>query len=163
MQEINGNELDLDYDVVFIYDPQPAGLIIFRKKGKWVCRCHIDISNPYHPVWDFLREYIQKYNSVIVSLAVFARDDLKNPQFIIPPWITAKRILYKFDLDPDRPIITQLSRFDRAKDPLGVIRAYKLVKKHAEIQLSYEGEIVYKETIQAAGDDKCIKLLMPTS
>ncbi|MFP3345826.1 MAG: glycosyltransferase [Sulfolobaceae archaeon] len=181
-QEINGNELDLDYDVVFIHDPQPAGLITFRKKGKWIWRCHIDISNPYQPVWNFLRGYIQKYNKVIVSSAVFARDDLKNPQFIIPPSIdplsiknrdipeiTVKRILHKFDLDPDRPIITQVSRFDRAKDPLGVIRAYKLVKKHADVQLAYvgspaaddpEGEIVYRETVQAAGDDKDIKLLM---
>jgi len=129
-QEINGNELDLDYDVVFIHDPQPAGLITFRKKGKWIWRCHIDISNPYQPVWNFLRGYIQKYDSVIVSSAVFARDDLKNPQFIIPPSIdplsiknrdipeiTVKRIIHKFDLDPDRPIITQVSRFDRAKDP----------------------------------------------
>lgn len=181
-QEINGNELDLDYDVVFIHDPQPAGLITFRKKGKWIWRCHIDISNPYQPVWNFLREYIQKYDSVIISSAVFARDDLKNPQFIIPPSIdplsiknrdipeiTVKRILYKFDLDPDRPIISQVSRFDRAKDPLGVIRTYKLVKKHADVQLAYvgspasddpEGEIVYRETVQAAGDDKDIKLLM---
>ncbi|QGR18950.1 glycosyltransferase [Stygiolobus azoricus] len=181
-QEINGNELDLDYDVVFIHDPQPAGLITFRKKGKWIWRCHIDISNPYQPVWNFLREYIQKYDSVIISSAVFARDDLKNPQFIIPPSIdplsiknrdipeiTVKRILYKFDLDPGRPIISQVSRFDRAKDPLGVIRTYKLVKKHADVQLAYvgspasddpEGEIVYRETVQAAGDDKDIKLLM---
>jgi len=129
---------------------------------------------------DFLRGYIQKNDSAIVFSAVFMRDDLKNSQFIIPPSIdplsiknrdipeiTVKRILHKFNLDPDRPIITQVSRFDRAKDPLGVIRAYKLVKKHADIQLAYvgspaddpEGEIVYRENVQATGDDKDIKLL----
>lgn len=76
--------------------------------------------------------------------------------------------MHKFNLDPDRPIITQVSRFNRAKDPLGIIRAYKLVKKHADIQLAYvgspaaddtEGEIAYRETVQATGDDKDIKLL----
>jgi trehalose synthase len=61
-----------------MHDPQPAGLITFRKKGKWTWRCHIDISNPYQPVWNFLRGYIQKYDSVIVSSAVFVRDDLKE-------------------------------------------------------------------------------------
>ena len=181
-QEINGNEMDLDYDVVFIHDPQPAGLISFRKKGKWIWRCHIDISNPYEPVWNFLKEYIQKYDAVIVSSPVFARDDLKNPQYIIPPSIdpfsiknrdipeiTVRRILYKFDVDPDRPLIVQVSRFDRAKDPIGVIKTYKLVKRHTDVQLVYvgspaaddpEGEEVYKETVQAAGDDKDIKLLV---
>lgn len=183
-QEINGNELDLDYDIVFIHDPQPAGLIEFRKKlgSKWIWRCHIDISQPYDVVWNFLRAYISKYNSMIVSSAIFGRSDLNIPQFIIPPSIdplsiknrdipdiTVYRILNKFDVDPDRPIITQVSRFDRAKDPVGVIQTYKLVKRHIDAQLVYlgspasddpEGEIVYKETVAAAGDDKDIKLLM---
>ena len=181
-QEINGNEIDLDYDVIFIHDPQPAGLIKFKKKGKWIWRCHIDISNPYEPVWRFLKQYIDQYDSIIISSPVFGRDDLSKPQYIVPPSIdplsiknrhipeiTVRRILYRYDVDPDRPIITQVSRFDRAKDPLGVIKAYKLVKKHADVQLVYvgspasddpEGEIVYKETVAAAGDDKDIKLLM---
>ncbi|BFI75223.1 glycosyltransferase [Sulfurisphaera ohwakuensis] len=181
-QEINGNELDLDYDIIFIHDPQPAGLIKFRKKGKWIWRCHIDISNPYEPVWNFLKQYVQQYDSIIISSPVFGRDDLIKPQYIVPPSIdplsiknrpipeiTVRRILYKFDVDPDRPIITQVSRFDRAKDPLGVIKTYKLVKRHTDVQLVYvgspasddpEGEIVYNETVQAAGSDKDIKLLM---
>ncbi|QIW23250.1 glycosyltransferase [Sulfolobus sp. S-194] len=181
-QEINGNELDLDYDIIFIHDPQPAGLIKFRKKGKWIWRCHIDISNPYEPVWNFLKQYVQQYDSIIISSPVFGRDDLIKPQYIVPPSIdplstknrpipeiTVRRILYKFDVNPDRPIITQVSRFDRAKDPLGVIKTYKLVKRHTDVQLVYvgspayddpEGEIVYNETVQAAGSDKDIKLLM---
>lgn len=181
-QDINGNELDLDYDIIFIHDPQPAGLIKFRKKGKWIWRCHIDISNPYEPVWNFLKQYIQNYDSVIISSPVFGRNDIPKSQFIVPPSIdplsiknrpipdiTVERILYKYDVDPNRPIITQVSRFDRAKDPLGVIKAYKLVKRHTDAQLVYvgspasddpEGEIVYKETVEAAGNDKDIKLLM---
>ncbi len=183
-QEINGNELDLDYDIVFIHDPQPAGLIDFRKKAgsKWIWRCHIDISNPHEQVWNFLKGYISKYDSMIISSPVFGRSDLNIPQFVIPPSIdplsiknrdipdiTVYRILNKFDVDPDRPIITQISRFDRFKDPVGVIQTYKLVKRHVDVQLVYlgspasddpEGEIVYKETVAAAGNDKDIKLLM---
>ena len=107
---------------------------------------------------------------------------MNKPQYIVPPsidpfslknrdipQITVERILYKYDIDPNRPIITQVSRFDRAKDPLGVIRTYKLVKRHVDAQLVYvgspahddpEGEEVYKETTEAAGNDKDIKLLM---
>ncbi|PVU70742.1 glycosyl transferase family 1 [Sulfolobus sp. SCGC AB-777_L09] len=181
-QEINGNEIDLDYDVIFIHDPQPAGLIRFRKKGSWIWRCHIDISNPYEPVWNFLKRYVDNYDSIIISSPVFGRNDLNKPQYIVPPsidpfslknrdipQITVERILYKYDIDPNRPIITQVSRFDRAKDPLGVIRTYKLVKRHVDAQLVYvgspahddpEGEEVYKETTEVAGNDKDIKLLM---
>ncbi len=181
-QEINGNEIDLDYDVIFIHDPQPAGLIRFRKKGSWIWRCHIDISNPYEPAWNFLKRYVDNYDSIIISSPVFGRNDLNKPQYIVPPsidpfslknrdipQITVERILYKYDIDPNRPIITQVSRFDRAKDPLGVIRTYKLVKRHVDAQLVYvgspahddpEGEEVYKETTEAAGNDKDIKLLM---
>lgn len=181
-QEINGNEIDLDYDVIFIHDPQPAGLIRFRKKGSWIWRCHIDISNPYEPVWNFLKRYVDNYDSIIISSPVFGRNDLNKPQYVVPPsidpfslknrdipQITVERILYKYDIDPNRPIITQVSRFDRAKDPLGVIRTYKLVKRHVDAQLVYvgspahddpEGEEVYKETTEAAGNDKDIKLLM---
>lgn len=181
-QEINGNEIDLDYDVIFIHDPQPAGLIRFRKKGSWIWRCHIDISNPYEPVWNFLKRYVDNYDSIIISSPVFGRNDLNKPQYIVPPsidpfslknrdipQITVERILYKYDIDPNRPIITQVSRFDRAKDPLGVIKTYKLVKRHVDAQLVYvgspahddpEGEEVYKETTEAAGNDKDIKLLM---
>jgi trehalose synthase len=181
-QEINLSELPLDYDVVFIHDPQPAGLVTQRKKGKWIWRCHIDISNPFPPVWEFLRGYVERYDSVIVSSPVFGRDDLSVPQFVIPPSIdplsvknkeisrfTVERILRKFGLDLDRPIVTQVSRFDRAKDPVGVIRAFAGMKKHVDGQLVYlgspatddpEGEEVYKETLKAAEGIKDVHLLL---
>lgn len=137
-QGINLSEIPLDYDVVFIHDPQPAGLIKGKKKGKWVWRCHIDISNPYPPVWNFLRKYVQLYDSMIISSSVFGREDLNVPQFVIPPSIdplsvknreissfTVERILRKFEIDTERPLITQISRFDRAKDPVGVIQSFK--------------------------------------
>lgn len=181
-QEINLSELPLDYDVVFIHDPQPAGLVTQRKKGKWIWRCHIDISNPFPPVWEFLRGYVERYDSVIVSSPVFGRDDLSVPQFVIPPStdplsvknkeisrFTVERILRKFGLDLDRPIVTQVSRFDRAKDPVGVIRAFAGMKKHVDGQLVYlgspatddpEGEEVYKETLKAAEGIKDVHLLL---
>ncbi|MEM4975679.1 MAG: glycosyltransferase [Sulfolobaceae archaeon] len=182
-QEINLSEIPLDYDIMFIHDPQPAGLIKFKKdNNKWIWRCHIDISNPYPPVWNFLKKYISQYDSMIVSVPSFGRDDIDIPQFIIPPSIdplstknkyipetTITRILYKFGINENKPLITQVSRFDYAKDPLGVIQAYKLAKKHVDIQLLYvgspatddpEGEKVYNEVVKAAEGDKDIHLLM---
>ncbi|ARM74951.1 glycosyltransferase [Acidianus manzaensis] len=182
-QEINANELPLDYDIIMIHDPQPLGLINFKKKGKWIWRCHIDISNPYQPVWNFLKEKIEKYNAMIVSTPIFARDDVEIPQFIIPPSIdplsikniklpdiTVKRVLYKYGIDLKKPLLVQISRFDYAKDPVGVIKAYKLAKKHIpNLQLAYvgspatddpEGQEVYDKTVKEAEGDKDIHLLM---
>ncbi|CCC80896.1 glycosyltransferase [Thermoproteus tenax] len=181
-QEINAGEIPLDYDVVFIHDPQPAGLIRYKRRGVWIWRCHIDISNPHPEVWAFLKRYISAYDGVIVSIPEFARDDLDVPQISIPPSIdplspknvplpraTVDRIVRKYGVDPERPIVLQVSRFDRAKDPVGVIEAYKLARRHVDVQLVYlgspasddpEGEEVYREALRAAGDDKDIHLLM---
>lgn len=181
-QEINAGEIPLDYDVVFIHDPQPAGLIRYKRRGVWIWRCHIDISNPHPEVWAFLRRYISAYDGVIVSIPEFARDDLDVPQISIPPSIdplspknvplpraTVDRIVRKYGVDPERPIVLQVSRFDRAKDPVGVIEAYKLARRHVDAQLVYlgspasddpEGEEVYREALRAAGGDKDIHLLM---
>lgn len=182
-QEINADEIPLDYDIVIIHDPQPLGLINFKKKGKWIWRCHIDISNPYQDVWSFLKEKIEKYDAMVISAPVFARDDVEIPQFIIPPSIdplsiknsiipeiTVKRVLYRYGINVEKPLIVQISRFDYAKDPIGVLRSYKLAKKHIpDLQLAYvgspatddpEGEEVYKKTVKEAEGDKDIHLLM---
>ncbi|ACP39412.1 glycosyltransferase [Saccharolobus islandicus] len=182
-QEINLSEIPLDYDIIFIHDPQPAGLIKFKKgNNKWIWRCHIDISNPYPSVWNFLQKYISQYDSMIISVPSFGRDNIEIPQFIVPPSIdplsvknrdiaetTVFRILYKFGINLEKPLITQVSRFDYAKDPLGVIQAYKLAKRHVDIQLLYvgspatddpEGEKVYNEVVKASEGHKDIHLLM---
>ncbi|AAY81133.1 glycosyltransferase [Sulfolobus acidocaldarius] len=182
-QELNLSEIPLDYDVMFIHDPQPAGLIKFKKgNNRWIWRCHIDISNPYPPVWDFLKKYVSEYNASIISVPSFGRDDIDIPQFIIPPSIdplseknkhisetTKLRIMSKFGISEDKPLVTQISRFDYAKDPLGVIKAYKLAKRHVDLQLAYvgspatddpEGEKVYNEVIRESRDDKDIHILM---
>jgi len=181
-QEINSTEVPLDYDVMFIHDPQPAGLVKYRKNNTWIWRCHIDISNPYPPTWKFLSQYVSQYKSMIISVPSFGRDDLEIPQFIIPPSIdplsvknsqihdvTVRRVLKKYDIKEDKPIITQVSRFDRAKDPIGVIKAFKLTRNHVDSQLVYvgspasddpEGEIVYNEVVKEVDGEKDIHLLM---
>jgi trehalose synthase len=170
-------------DFVFIHDPQPAALIKFfpNRKGKWVWRCHIDISRPNRQVWKFLKQFIAQYDASIFSLVDFARN-LPHPQYIIAPSINPlsdknkelskeeiEKSYSEFNLDPARPILLQVSRFDRFKDPIGVISAYKLVKKSIpSIQLVLaggsadddpEGSIVLEETLTAANSDNDIHVL----
>lgn len=170
-------------DFVFIHDPQPAALIKFfpNRKGKWVWRCHIDISRPNRQVWKFLKQFIVQYDASIFSLVDFARN-LPHPQYIIAPSINPlsdknkelsrqeiEKVYSEFNLDPTRPILLQVSRFDRFKDPIGVISAYKLVKKSIpSIQLVLaggsadddpEGSVVLEETLTAANSDNDIHVL----
>ncbi|EZQ06576.1 glycosyl transferase family 1 [Candidatus Acidianus copahuensis] len=182
-QAINASEVPLDYDIIMIHDPQPLGLIDFKKKGKWIFRCHIDISNPYPPVWDFLKKRISKYNAMVISAPAFARDDVDIPQFLIPPSIdplsvknkplkeiTVRRILHKYGINDDKPLVVQVSRFDYAKDPVGAIKAFKEARKHlGKLQLAYvgspasddpEGQEVYEKTVKEAENDRDIYLLM---
>ncbi|MEM3366509.1 MAG: glycosyltransferase [Candidatus Bathyarchaeia archaeon] len=138
----NAEHLELSKDLIFVHDPQPAALVQFRKGGKWVWRCHIDISSPNRGVWDFLAKFVSKYDAIVVHLPDYKRPDLQRPQFVIPPSIDplseknidlpvsyVEKVLRKYDLDPEMPIITQVSRFDRLKDPLGVLKAFELAKK----------------------------------
>lgn len=179
----NAAEMTFDEDVVIIHDPQPAGLITARgkSKAKWIWRCHIDTSHPQEKTWDFLRKYIEKFDASIFSTPWFARG-LTIPQYFIYPAIDPlaeknremtpseiDTVLRKYKVDPGRPIITQISRFDSLKDPIGVIETYKLVKKHIDCQLILaggeatddpEGEQMLKEVLEAAGNDKDIHILL---
>ncbi len=147
----NAERLDLGADAVLIHDPQPAPLIEFRKDGRWVWRCHIDLSNPFKEVCDNIMRYCKKYDAAIFSVAKFARA-MALDEFIIPPSIdplseknrdlTQEEIedtLTRLQIPTDRPIILQVSRFDRFKDPVGVIEAYKLVKKYNDCILILAG------------------------
>lgn len=169
-------------DIVFIHDPQPAALLNYckRRKGKWVWRCHIDVSHPYRHVWKYLREYIKDYDASVWSLSAFVQS-LSHPMYLIPPSIdplseknidlSAKEIsdyLAPFGIKKDIPLITQVSRFDRFKDPIGVIQSYKLVKNYVPVQLVLagggasddpEGEQVLNEVKSYAGDDPDIHIL----
>jgi len=169
-------------DVVFIHDPQPAAFLHFCKerKGRWVWRCHIDVSHPYRPVWKYLREYIKDYDASIWSLSAFAQP-FSHPLYLIPPSIdplsdknielSEKEIsdfLDSWGINRDSPIITQVSRFDRFKDPIGVIQSYQLIKKYVPVQLVLagggasddpEGEQVLQEVKAFAGDDPDVHIL----
>ena len=169
-------------DVVFIHDPQPAALIRHfpRRRGKWVWRCHIDLSHPHRSTWHYLRSHVSQYDASIFSLADFAQT-LPHPVYLIAPSIdplSDKNIELdeadidaqagRLGLDRKRPLMLQVSRFDRFKDPLGVIHAYRLVKEYVpSLQLALaggdaaddpEGAAVLAEVRTAAGDDPDIRV-----
>jgi trehalose synthase len=177
----NAKKLDLDADVVLIHDPQPAPLIEFKKTARWIWRCHIDVANPVKEVCDYLRRYCDKYDAAVFSVAKFARA-IPVAEFIIPPSIDPlsekNRELTKDEINEtverlqiprDRSIILQVSRFDRFKDPIGVIKAYRIVKKYNDCILILagspasddpEGEEVLREVKEYAADDPDIHVLL---
>jgi len=174
-------ELNTDNDIVFIHDPQPIALIEKKKDNKWIWRCHIDVSNPNTGAWDFLRTYITRYDASVFSAPSFAQK-LPIRQFLIAPSIdplsdknkdlpqeTIDAVLEKYQIPKDKPIITQISRFDRLKDPLGVIEAYLQVKKYNDCRLVLagggaaddpEGMQVFEEVKAKAKQDKDIHILL---
>lgn len=180
----NAEKINLEADAVLIHDPQPAPLIEFRKNGKWIWRCHIDAANPLKEVSDYLRRYWEKYDAAIFSVARFARS-IPIDEFIIAPSIDPlseknrelsdreiSEVSERLQIPRDRPIILQVSRFDRFKDPTGIIKAYKIVKKYNDCILILagspatddpEGEEVLKEVKEcAASDPDIFILLLPT-
>lgn len=180
--EQNREHLQFDADFTVIHDPQPAALIDChrRRKGQWVWRCHIDLSHPDRRVWEFLAPFVNCYDGAIFSSPAFARR-LPIPQYLFFPSIdplseknrevepdTIAEVLRRFQIDSRRPILTQISRFDRLKDPAGVVRAYQIVKRYFDCQLVLagggaaddpEGEVVLAETREAAKDDPDIHIL----
>jgi trehalose synthase len=180
--ERNRATLPLDSEFVVIHDPQPAALIDARKPGSnhWVWRCHIDLSHPNRAVWDFLEKFVSRYDGAMFSSPEFSRQ-LPIPQYLFYPAIDPlseknqelepefiAQVLARFRIDPMRPILTQISRFDRLKDPVGVIRAYRIVKRYFDCQLVLaggsasddpEGAIVLKEVLREADNDQDIRVI----
>jgi trehalose synthase len=180
--EKNAKGLPLDAEFMVIHDPQPAGLISYRasKNNHWIWRCHIDLSHPHPAVWNFLAEYVPHYDAAIFSSPEFAKA-LPIPQYLFHPAIDPLSeknrdlapefvldVLARYGIDHLRPILTQISRFDRLKDPVGVIRAYRIVRRYFDCQLVLaggsasddpEGAAVLKEAQQAAAGDPDIKIL----
>jgi trehalose synthase len=181
--EANLREMNFTGDVIFIHDPQPAELVLRKKEiGRgWVWRCHIDVSKPQPDVWNFLQPYLEQYDAAIFSMPDFARP-LPCPQFRIAPSIDplsdknkpleqryVTQVLEKYHIDPGRPVLTQISRFDHFKDPIGVIAAYRLVKDRHRCQLVLagggasddpEGEDMLHHVQAAAADDPDIHVLL---
>src|SRR5690348_16963357 len=180
--EQNRQRMQFVEDLFVIHDPQPAGLIRARERnrGKWIWRCHIDLSNPNTDVWGFLRPMIEQYDSAIFSSPAFSRQ-LAIPQYLFYPCIDplseknkdldetyVQKVCDDFGIDRARPVVTQISRFDRLKDPVGVVQAYKLAKKYVDCQLVLagggasddpEGAVVLQEVKEAAGNDPDIIIL----
>ncbi len=178
----NQARLNFDCDFTLIHDPQPIALINARHNhdGHWIWRCHIDLSQPNQRVWDFLARYVNQYDGAIFSSPSFSRR-LPMPQYLFYPSIDPlseknreiepefiEETLRRFQIDPLRPIITQISRFDRLKDPVGVVRAYQIVKRYTDCQLVLagggasddpEGEAVLAEVREVAGKDPDIHIL----
>jgi trehalose synthase len=181
--EMNLRDMEITGDVILVHDPQPAGLIERKAElgRKWMWRCHIDVSQPNPAVWGFLKPYVERYDASIFSMPDFAQE-LSIPQYVIRPSIDPlsdknrelsaaeiETVLLKYGLDPARPILTQISRFDRLKDPVGVIEAYRLVKRRHNCQLVLagggasddpEGEEVLTQVQQEAAEDPDIHVLL---
>lgn len=177
----NAEELSFG-DIVYVHDPQPIALIERRDSiGKnWVWRCHIDFSHPDQRIWKFLEQYVNRYDSAVFSAPAFARK-LQIKQVLIAPSIdplSAKNaelteeyinsVFERFKIDRSRPVVTQISRFDYLKDPIGVIRAYKIAKKRVDIQLVLagggatddpEGPMVMEQVQREADKDKDVFVL----
>lgn len=181
--EMNAGMLTLGDDVIVVHDPQPAGLIGMRdgRGRRWIWRCHIDISAPAHRAWAFLKPFVERYDAAVFSMPEFAQS-LAIPQYMVTPSIdplsdknrdleasAIAGVMRRHGVDPERPIITQVSRFDRLKDPLGVIEAYRLVKRAQDCQLVLagggatddpEGQQVLDEVREAAAGDPDIHILL---
>ncbi len=187
-QEANMGTLDLESDYMVVHDPQPAGLVQQKaaKGGRWVWRCHIDVSEPEPGVWGFLKPMVEQFDASVFSAPRFAQQ-LGIRQFQIAPSIDPlsdknkslapefiDSVLERFNITKDKPLVTQVSRFDYLKDPVGVIDAYRMVKPYVDCQLLLvgggasddpEGAKVLAEVRNRADNDPDIHILElpPTS
>jgi trehalose synthase len=173
-------------DIVFVHDPQPAPLLRHtpNRRGRWIWRCHIDVSTPDRAVWDHLKPFVADYDASVFSLAAFAQE-LPHTQYLIPPSIDplseknmpleerdVARVREEFGIDPGREMILQVSRYDRFKDPVGVIQAYRLARGFSPgLQLVLAGggadddpeaaEVIEETQAAADGDPDIHVLLLP--
>ncbi|MDO8670649.1 MAG: glycosyltransferase [Dehalococcoidia bacterium] len=187
---INADLFDVEYDFVVIHDPQPAGILSLltqklgrRPAGNWIWRCHIDLTGAQFDMWNFLRPYVELHDAAIFTLQGYVKPDLKMPMVAIaPPAIdplstknvemsreAVDEVIHRYGVDSTRPIMLQVSRFDPWKDPLGVIDAYRIVRKDIPtVQLVLigsmatddpEGWSYYERTLRRACEDNDIHIL----
>ena len=176
----NIETMDTSSDIVFIHDPQPIALVQKKAGNKWIWRCHIDLSDPKQKVWRFLKNFVVQYDAAVFSAPSFSRK-LPVRQFLIAPSIdplsdknrelseeNINGVLNKYGIPRDKPLVTQISRFDRLKDPVGVIAAYRQVRKYNDCRLLLaggtatddpEGQKVFAEVLEAADGDPDIHIL----
>ncbi len=181
--ELNARELEGEWDVVIAHDPQPAAIrtILDDRPGSWVWRCHIDLSTPNQEVLAHLLPFLMPYQCKVFHMMGYVPSGVNGKVEILPPAIDplspknmalspddAAFVCNQFGIDPDRPLITQISRFDPWKDPIGVIDAYRIVKQEVDVQLALVGSLAtddpegwdyFQETYRYAADDPDIKIL----
>ena len=179
----NSEELACDADFVFVHDPQPIALIKQKgmRKNRWAWRCHVDVSHADAKIWRTLSKYVEQYHGAVFSAPAFSKP-LSIRQFLIAPSIdplsdknkdlpedVINDVLKEYGIKSDKPIVTQISRFDRLKDPVGVVQAFKKVKKYIDCQLILaggtasddpEGGEVLAEVRKEANGDKDIHILL---
>jgi len=150
----NAVRMHLDHDLIIVHDPQPLPLInYFRKKAPWVWRCHIDLTNPHQELWSYLTPFIDKYDAVVFSLPEYTQKIYPPQRFIMPainPFSTTNKSLTHEEIDErldhygiptDLPLVVQVSRFDKWKDPQGVIEAFHVVRKQVDATLVLAGNV----------------------
>jgi trehalose synthase len=152
MNRVNAKKLALEADLVLVHDVQPATLVQHRPaQGRWVWRCHLDASRPSRRAWAFFRPYINQYDAAVFSLPKFARR-LGIPKYVIPPSIDplseknrdlspreVTGILRGLGVAQDKPLLLQVGPFTPGEDPVGVVDAYRLVKKYYNVRLVLAG------------------------
>ena len=150
----NAVRMHLDHDLVIVHDPQPLPIIShFRKKAPWIWRCHVDLSHPDEELWSYLRGFIERYDAMVVTLPEYARNVSVPQRFIMPainPFSTTNKDLSDEEIEErlehygiptDLPIVTQISRFDKWKDPQGVIDAFRIARKEVDATLVLVGNV----------------------
>jgi trehalose synthase len=160
----NAERFEPDADFVFVHDPQPVALLTFveeqgRREGRWAWRCHIDLSQPMDHVWSFFAVHVARYDAAVFTLQDFVKPGVSPRVAIIPPSIdplspknayldpeAVREILVAYGIDPERPLVTQVSRFDPWKDPLGVIDAFREAKEEiSDAQLILVGSMAHDD------------------
>jgi trehalose synthase len=179
----NARKFNWEADFVVVHDPQPAYLIteLKSRSKKWIWRCHIDVSRPHLSIWRILRQVVQQYDASVFSMDRFAQN-LPHHQYLIHPSIDPlseknreltpeeiQAVLDRLGIERDRPIVLQVSRFDSFKDPVGVIQAFRLVRRHTSCQLILaggeatddpEGAEIFAQVMEAAGNEDDIRVLL---
>lgn len=150
----NAVRVHLDHDLVIVHDPQPLPMIChYKKKSPWIWRCHVDLSHPNPELWSYLSQFVERYDAVVVSLPEYAQKLTTPQRFIMPainPFSTANKELTEAEIDErlnyygiptDLPLVVQVSRFDRWKDPEGVIKAFRQARKQVDCTLVLLGNV----------------------
>lgn len=181
--EQNAREIACDADIAFIHDPQPIALVAQKaqRHNRWIWRCHVDVAHARDEVWEILKRRIVQYDAAVFSAPSFSKP-LPIRQFLIPPSIdplsdknrelpdeVVEEVLAHYGITSEKPIVTQISRFDALKDPLGVIDAFRSVKRYVDCQLILaggtaaddpEGVEVFARVRDRAADDPDIHVLL---